>query len=44
MKKRGIGGIRAGVTKEIKMSVYGLEWEQVEYVVNAIKDIVESYK
>jgi Sep-tRNA:Cys-tRNA synthetase len=44
LKKRGIGGIRAGVTKEIKMSVYGLEWEQVEYVVNAIKDIVESYK
>ncbi len=43
LKKRGIGGIRAGVTKEIKMSVYGLEWEQVEYVVNSIKEIIEKY-
>ncbi len=42
LKKRGIGGIRRGTTKEIKMSVYGLTWEQVEYVVNSIKEIVES--
>ncbi|WP_423792137.1 O-phospho-L-seryl-tRNA:Cys-tRNA synthase [Methanocaldococcus indicus] len=41
LKKRGIGGIKPGVTKEIKMSVYGLEWEQVEYVVNSIKEIVQ---
>ncbi|ENN96511.1 Sep-tRNA:Cys-tRNA ligase [Methanocaldococcus villosus KIN24-T80] len=40
LKKRGITGIKPGVTKEVKMSVYGLEWEQVEYVVNAIKEIV----
>ncbi|WP_048055573.1 O-phospho-L-seryl-tRNA:Cys-tRNA synthase [Methanotorris igneus] len=44
LKKRGIGGIKRGVTKEIKMSVYGLTWEQVEYVVNAIKEIVETHK
>ncbi|MBW9221590.1 O-phospho-L-seryl-tRNA:Cys-tRNA synthase [Methanothermococcus sp. SCGC AD-155-C09] len=40
LKKRGIGGITRGVTKEIKMSVYGLTWEQVNYVVDSIKDIV----
>ena len=41
LKKRGIGGIRRGTTKEVKMSVYCLTWEQVEYVVNSIKEIVE---
>ena len=40
LKKRGIGGITRGVTKEIKMSVYGLTWEQVNYVVDSIKSIV----
>jgi len=41
LKKRGIGGVRRGTTKEIKMSVYGLTWEQVRYVVDGIKEIVE---
>jgi len=44
LKKRGIGGIVPGVTKEIKMSVYGLTWEQVEYVVKAIREIVDLKK
>ncbi|HIP16414.1 MAG TPA: O-phospho-L-seryl-tRNA:Cys-tRNA synthase, partial [Methanothermococcus okinawensis] len=42
LKKRGIGGIVPGVTKEIKISVYGLTWEQVEYVVDTIIEIVEK--
>ncbi|ADG12758.1 Sep-tRNA [Methanocaldococcus infernus ME] len=40
LKKRGIVGIKPGVTKEVKMSVYGLEWEQVKYVVESIKEII----
>ncbi|WP_457612237.1 O-phospho-L-seryl-tRNA:Cys-tRNA synthase [Methanocaldococcus sp.] len=43
LKKRGIVGIKPGVTKEIKISVYGLEWEQVKYVVNSIREIVDKY-
>ncbi len=43
LKKRGIGGIKPGVTKEIKMSVYGLEWEQVKYVINSIKEILLQF-
>ncbi|MDK2790716.1 MAG: Sep-tRNA:Cys-tRNA synthetase [Methanothermococcus sp.] len=42
LKKRKIGGIKRGTTKELKMSVYGLSWEQVEYVVDSIKEIVKS--
>ncbi|ACX73129.1 Sep-tRNA [Methanocaldococcus vulcanius M7] len=44
LKKRGIGGIRAGVSKEVKMSVYGLEWDQVKYVVDSIKQIISLNK
>ena len=42
LKKRGIGGIKRGTTKEVKLSVYGLSWEQVNYVVNSIKEIVKE--
>lgn len=44
LKKRGIGGIRRGVTKEFKMSVYGLTNSQVDYVINSIKEIVNEAK
>jgi len=44
LKKRGIGGIKRGVTKEFKMSVYGLSWDTTKYVVDSIIEIVENLK
>lgn len=44
LKKRGIGGIRRGVTKEFKMSVYGLTNTQVDYVINSMKSIINELR
>ncbi|MCS3901834.1 O-phospho-L-seryl-tRNA:Cys-tRNA synthase [Methanococcus voltae] len=42
LKKRGIGGIRRGATKEFKMSAFGLTDEQTKYVVDSFKEIIEN--
>jgi len=42
LKKRGIVGIRRGQTKWFKCSIYGMTEEQVQYVVDSFRDIVEE--
>ncbi|MCS7143772.1 MAG: O-phospho-L-seryl-tRNA:Cys-tRNA synthase [Archaeoglobaceae archaeon] len=43
LKKRKIHGIKAGLTKHFKLSTYGLKEEEVEYVLRAFRDIIETY-
>lgn len=43
LKKRKIHGIKAGLTKHFKLSTYGLKQEEVDYVLQAFKEIVEAY-
>ncbi len=43
LKKRGIVGVQPGMTKNFKINIYGLSWEEVEKVAEAFKDIAESY-
>ncbi len=43
LKKRGIFGVQPGMTKNFKLNIYGLSWEEVEKVAEAFKDIAESY-
>ncbi len=43
LKKRGVFGVQAGMTKNFKVNIYGLSWEELEKVVNAFKDIAEKY-
>ena len=43
LKKRGIFGVQPGITKNFKINVYGLSWEEVEVVANAFKDIARKY-
>ncbi len=43
LKKRGIVGVQPGMTKNFKINVYGLSWEEIEKVAEAFKDIAESY-
>ena len=42
LKKKGIIGIRPGLTKKIKFSTYGLTWPQVKYVYQAFKQILKE--
>ncbi|MEM2085899.1 MAG: O-phospho-L-seryl-tRNA:Cys-tRNA synthase [Archaeoglobaceae archaeon] len=43
LKKRKIHGIKAGLTKHFKLSTYGLKQEEVDYVLQAFKEIIEAY-
>ncbi|MDF2956050.1 MAG: Archaeal Cys-tRNA synthase, partial [Candidatus Alkanophagales archaeon MCA70_species_2] len=43
LRKRKIVGIFPGATKEFKLNVYGLTWEQVKYVAEAFKEVAERY-
>jgi len=43
LKKRGIVGIHPGMTKNFKINVYGLSWEELEKVANAFKEIAEEH-
>ncbi|MCX8172210.1 MAG: O-phospho-L-seryl-tRNA:Cys-tRNA synthase [Archaeoglobaceae archaeon] len=43
LKKRKIHGIKAGLTKHFKLSTYGLSQEEVEYVLQAFREIIEAY-
>lgn len=44
LKKRNIVGIKRGQTKWFKCSVYGFSEEQVNYIADSFKEIVEKYK
>ena len=43
LRRRKITGLTPGMTKELKLNVYGLTWEQVKYVAEAFKEIAERY-
>ncbi|MHA1238579.1 MAG: O-phospho-L-seryl-tRNA:Cys-tRNA synthase [Candidatus Odinarchaeia archaeon] len=43
LEKRGIVGIFPGATRQFKLNVYGLTWEQLKYVSDAFKEIAEKY-
>jgi len=43
MIKKGIVGLHRGISKYVKLSVYGLEWDEVRKVRDALFEIVEEY-
>jgi len=43
MIKRGIVGLHRGLSKHVKLSVYGLEWSSVRRVRDAFFEIAEKY-
>ena len=43
LKKRKIVGLFPGSTRSWKLNTYGLTWKQVEYLVNALKEIAKKY-
>jgi len=43
MIKRGIVGLHRGLSKHVKLSLYGLEWHEVEKVRDAFHEITEKY-
>ena len=43
MTKRGIVGLQRGMSRHIKLSIYGLEWECVKRVKDAFFEIAEKY-
>ncbi|MCX6695755.1 MAG: O-phospho-L-seryl-tRNA:Cys-tRNA synthase [Candidatus Altiarchaeota archaeon] len=44
LKKRGVVGIKAGLTKNFKMSTYGKTNEQIKHLVWSFTDIVEKFR
>ncbi len=44
LKKRRIHGIKPGLTRYFKLSTYGLNWGELDYVINAFREIIEKYK
>ncbi|MCS7120140.1 MAG: O-phospho-L-seryl-tRNA:Cys-tRNA synthase [Nitrososphaerota archaeon] len=43
MMKRGIVGLQRGISRYMKISLYGLQWGEVEKVRDALQEIVEKY-
>ena len=43
LRRRKITGLTPGMTKELKLNIYGLSWQQVKYVADAFKEIAERY-
>ena len=43
LKKRGISGIKPGLTRQFKLSTYGLTKEELHRVTEAFAQIIESY-
>ena len=43
MIKRGIVGLHRGLSKHVKLSLYGLEWSEVKKVRDAFFEIAEKY-
>jgi Sep-tRNA:Cys-tRNA synthetase len=44
LKERGICGIKPGLTRQFKLSTFGLGREELEKVLQAFADIIESYR
>ena len=44
LKERGISGIKPGLTRQFKLSTFGLEREELEKVLQAFADIIDSYR
>ena len=44
LKKRGIVGVQPGITKYVKLSTYGLTWEQVEKVASVFLEIAREHR
>lgn len=44
LKKRNIVGIKRGQTKWFKCSVYGFSQEQIDYIADSFKEIVDKYR
>ncbi|MDI3484677.1 MAG: Sep-tRNA:Cys-tRNA synthetase [Methanobacteriaceae archaeon] len=44
LKKRRIVGIKRGQTRWFKCSVYSMTMEQIEYIIDAFRDIIRKYK
>ena len=42
LKRRGITGIKPGLTKMFKLSTFGIPKEKLQHVVNSFKDILEK--
>ncbi|MEM0350211.1 MAG: O-phospho-L-seryl-tRNA:Cys-tRNA synthase, partial [Archaeoglobaceae archaeon] len=43
LKKRGIHGIKPGLTRFFKLSTYGLSEEELEVVLSAFREIIGKY-
>ncbi len=43
LKSRKIHGIKPGLTRYFKLSTYGLSYDEVDYVLNAFREILEKY-
>jgi Sep-tRNA:Cys-tRNA synthetase len=43
LKKRGIVGIKAGLTKNFNLSTYGKTPEQIKHLVWAFQDIIQKF-
>jgi len=43
-KERGIIGMAPGISKKLEVSTYGLTWDQVYYLTDALLDIARKYK
>lgn len=44
LKKRGITGIKPGLTKHFKISTFGISKEELRHVINSFKEILDSSK
>ena len=44
LKERGISGIKPGLTRQFKLSTYGLAREELEKVLQAFGEIIESHR
>ena len=44
LKDRGISGIKPGLTRQFKLSTFGLAREELEKVLSAFREIIESYQ
>lgn len=40
LSKRGIHGVKPGLTRFFKVSTYGLSWEEIDHVVRAFSEII----
>ena len=44
LKERGISGIKPGLTRQFKLSTFGLSYEELDFVLKAFQDIIESHR